>query len=175
MRNAAFLAVGILLILVQSNLYRIIGPLHIHGATPSLTLPLIIFLGVHEASMVRGAGLAFVLGYAMDLFASAPIGLFAFVSVGIWWLSRVAGVRLTAQTTLTRMSLAFGFALVQSAMILTLLAIFGADTKRPLEIGTVVLPNAIATALVSPLIFVIAQRLHQSTLAVHSAADGAQR
>ncbi len=175
MRNAAFLAVGILLILVQSNLYRIIGPLHIHGATPSLTLPLIIFLGVHEASIVRGAGLAFALGYAMDLFASAPMGLFAFVSVGIWWLSRVAGVRLTAQTPLTRMSLAFGFALVQSAMILTLLAIFGADTKRPLEIGTIVLPNAISTAVVSPIIFAIAQRLHQSTLAAHSTPEGAQR
>ncbi len=169
MRNAAFLAVGVLLILVQSNLYRLLGALHIHGATPSLILPVVIFLGVHEPSMARGASLCFFLGYALDLFASAPIGLFTFLSVAIWWLSRIAGVRLTAQTVLTRMSLAFGFALVQSAMVLMLLAIFGADNRRPLEIGTVVLPHAIATALVSPIIFRIAQRVHQSTLAVRPA------
>src|SRR5258708_7591887 len=106
MRNVAFVAIGIALLLVQGNLYRVLGPLHVHGVTPSLTLPLVIFLGVHEASMTRGALLAAGLGYALDLLASAPIGLFTFVSVSIWWLSRVAGVRLTAQTALTRMSLA---------------------------------------------------------------------
>lgn len=169
MRNTAFFAVGVLLILVQSNLYRLLGLLHIHGATPSLVLPLVIFLGVHEPSTARGAFLCFFLGYALDLFASAPIGLFTFISVAIWWLARIAGVRLTAQTVLTRMSLAFGFALVQSAMLLMLLAIFGADNRRPLEIGTVVLPHAIVTALVSPIVFSIAQRLHLATLAVRSA------
>lgn len=169
MRNAAFLAVGLLLIVVQSNLYRVLGLLQapfelvgLRATTPSLVLPLIIFLGVHEASMARGALLAFAYGYATDLFASAPIGLFAFVSVAIWWLSRMAGVRLTAQTALTRMSLAFGFAVVQSAIVLILLAIFGADTRRPLEIGGIVLSHAIITALVSPLVFRVAQRLHQS-------------
>ena len=42
------------------------------------------------------------LGYcSTDLLAGAPIGLFTFVSVAVWWLARVAGVRLTAQTWLT--------------------------------------------------------------------------
>lgn len=174
MRNSAFLAVGVLLILLQSNLYRLLGLFHLHGATPSLTLPLIIFLGVHEASMTRGAFLAFALGYATDLFASAPIGLFTFVSVGIWWLSRVAGVRLTAQKMLTRMSLTFGFALVEAAIILTLIAIFGSDNKRPLEMAGVVLPHAVSTALASPFVFWIAERLHQSTMA-HAAQEGGAR
>jgi rod shape-determining protein MreD len=171
MRNAAFLAVGLLLIVVQSNLYRLLGPLDgilgsvgLSATTPSLVLPLIIFLGVHEHSMARGALLAFAYGYLTDLFASAPIGLFAFVSVAIWWLSRMAGVRLTAQTALTRMSLAFGFALVESGIVLILLAIFGSDTRRPLEIGATVLPHAIVTALVSPVIFRIAQRLQQGSV-----------
>ncbi len=140
MRNLGFFAVAALLILVQSNLFRLIGPLGslvgahwVHGATPSLALPLVIFLGVHEPSMPRGAALAFAIGYAQDLLGGAPIGLFTFVYVMIWWLSRVAGVRLTAQTMLTRMSLAFIFALVQSAVILVLLAVFGNDNRRPLE------------------------------------------
>jgi len=76
-------------------------------------------------------------------------------------LSRVAGVRLTAQTMLTRMSLAFVFALVQSAVVLVLLAVFGNDNRRPLEVATVVLPHAAATALCAPLLFRLAQRLRQ--------------
>ena len=175
MRNAAFLGVGLLLILAQANLYRLLGPLGIHGATPSLILPLVIFLGVYENSMARGALLAFGLGYALDLFASAPIGLFTFVLVAIWWLSRLAGVRLTAQTVLTRMSLAFGFSVVESAIILILIAIFGSDTRRPLEMATVVLPRAAATALFAPLIFKLAQKIHQSTIPVRSSAEAQAR
>jgi hypothetical protein len=175
MRNAAFLAVGILAILLQAQAYRVLGPLGLHGATPNLVLPLVIFLGVHETSMPRGASLAFGLGYLLDLFASAPMFLFTFISVAIWWLSRVAGVRLTAQTVLTRMSLALAFSIVESSVILILLAIFGNDTRRPLEIGTVVLPQALSTALFSPLVFHVAQRLHQSSAPVHGATEAPVR
>jgi rod shape-determining protein MreD len=159
MRNVAFLAVAVLLILLQANLYRLIGFLGIHGATPSLVLPLIVYLGVHEASMARGSLLAFGVGYALDVLAGAPIGLFTFASVAIWWLSRAAGVRLTAQTMLTRIPLAFAFSVVESGIVLILLAVFGNDTRRPLEIASIVLPRAASTALCSPLIFKLAQRL----------------
>ena len=80
-----------------SNLFRVIGPLaslvgprFVHGVTPSLVLPLIIFLGVHELSTARGALLAFGIGYAEDMLSGAPVGLFTFISVAIWWLARVA-------------------------------------------------------------------------------------
>ena len=134
MRNIAFFAVGFLLILIQGNLHRVLGPLGWHGATPSLVLPMIVFLGVHEHSIPRGAITSFALGHALDLFASAPNWLFTFVSVAIWWLSRVAGVRLTAQTVITRMSLGLVFALVESTIVLVLLAVFGIDSRRPLEL-----------------------------------------
>ncbi len=175
MRNAAFLAIGVVLILVQANLYRVLGWMHFNGATPSLLLPLVIFLGVHEHSMARGALLAFALGYFLDLVASAPMWLFTFITVANWWLSRVAGVRLTAQTFITRMSLGFVFALIESAMVLILLAVFGSDTRRPLEIGNIVLPRAIATALFAPLVFRIAQRIHLSTQPAQGGAEGAAR
>ena len=168
MRNLGFFAVAALLILVQSNLFRVIGPIGaiigpplVHGITPSLVLPLVIFLGVHEPSMPRGAALAFAIGYAQDLLGGAPVGIFTFVYVMIWWLSRVAGVRLTAQTMLTRMTLAFVFAIVQSAVILVLLAVFGNDNRRPLEVATMALPHAVSTALCAPILFRIAQRLRQ--------------
>jgi rod shape-determining protein MreD len=169
MRSTAYFGVAVLLLLIQSNLFRLIGPLGslvgahwVNGVTPSLVLPLVVFLGVHEPSMPRGALLAFGIGYAEDLLSGAPVGLFTFISVAIWWLARVAGVRLTAQTALPRMSLALAFSLVEGAMVLILLAVFGGDNRRPVEVASIVIPRSLATALCSPPVFRLAQRLRQS-------------
>jgi rod shape-determining protein MreD len=162
MRNAAFLAFGLVLLLLQANAHRLVGPLGLHGWTPSLVLPLVIFIGVHEPSMARGALLAFVLGHALDLFASAPLGLFTFVYVALWWLARVAGVRLASQTIPTQIALSFGFCLAQSIILLVLLVVFGADPLRPVELAAVVVPHATATAMVAPVVFAVADRLHQT-------------
>jgi rod shape-determining protein MreD len=171
LRSAAYLGVAVLLLLVQSNVHRLTAPLaglfHVswpHGLTPSLVLPLIVFLGVHELSTARGALLAFAIGYAEDILGGAPIGLFTFVSVAVWWLARVTGVRLTAQTALPRMSLALAFSLVEGALVLILLAVFGDDNRRPVEIASMVVPHAIATAICSPPVFRLAHRLRQGPL-----------
>jgi len=172
MRNAVFLVVGILLILVQSNLHLVLGGLYVVGTTPNLVMPLVVFLGVHEHSMARGATLTFVLGYLLDLLSGAPVGFFAFVHVSCWWMARVAGVRLTAQTWLTRASLGFVFSIAEAAIGLILLAVFGNDTRRPVEIAAIVIPHAIATALAAPLIFALAQRMHQASLQTGAAEGG---
>jgi rod shape-determining protein MreD len=174
MRNAAFLAFALLLTLIQANMSRFVAPLHLHGWTPSMVLPLVVFLGVHEPSMARGAILAFVIGHALDLFASAPIGLFTFVYVALWWLARVVGVRLAAQTVPTQMAFAFGFSLVQSLVILVLLAVFGADPQRPVELSYIVLPHSTATALLAPIVFRIAEHLHQVAAAAPRTAEVAR-
>lgn len=174
MRNAAFLAFALLLTLIQANTSRVVGPLHLHGWTPSMVLPLVVFLGVHEPSMARGAILAFVIGHALDLFASAPIGLFTFVYVALWWLARVVGVRLAAQTVPTQMAFAFGFSLVQSLVILVLLAVFGADPQRPVELSYIVLAHSMSTALVAPIVFRVAERLHQVAAAAPRTAEVAR-
>jgi rod shape-determining protein MreD len=168
------------LLLVQANLYRVFGPLGgvigvrwLHGLTPDLVLPLVVFLGVHEPSMARGALLAFAIGYAKDTLAGAPIGLFTFVSVAVWWLSRIAGVRLTAQTWLTRVSLGFVFSVIEGALLLVLLAVFGSDNRRPIELASIVLPHACSTGLLSPLLFLLAQRLRQGLQSVHSPTEAA--
>ena len=131
MRNTAFLAIGVALLVIQSNLFRLIGQLHIPGATPSLLLPLVVFMGVHEYSMARGAALSFTLGYFLDVFAAAPTGLFTFITVATFVVSRAAGVRLAAQTLLTKLALAFVFSLLQGILIVILTAIF--ERPRPGE------------------------------------------
>ena len=84
----------------------------------------------------------------------------------------MAGVRLTAQTALPRMSLALLFAVVQSAIVLILLAVFGNDSQRPVEVGTVLVPHALSTALCAPLMFRIAQRLRPVAAPVTAPNEG---
>lgn len=182
MRNAAFFLVGFALILVQSNLFRLTTTLHhlftwssnfyaahnsIHVTnwTPQLALPLIVFMGVHEYSVVRGAGIVFALGYLTDLIGIAPVGLYTFTYVAMFLLARAAGVRLAAQTTMMQIALAVGFTLLHGITILVLLAIFGRDPYVPRALYRFLVQHVLATAAVAPIVFRIAQRLHVATTA----------
>ena len=175
MRNTAFLALGVALLVVQSNLFRVIGRLHVAGATPSLLLPLVVFMGVHEYSMARGAALAFTLGYLLDVFSAAPVGLFTFITVATFIVSRAAGVRLAAQTLFTKIALALVFGLVQGILIVVLTAIFGNDPARPRALALLVAPHAVSTALFAPFVFSLAERLHAATITVPRPGEGGQR
>jgi rod shape-determining protein MreD len=177
-RNTAFFLAGVVLLLVQSNLFRVIGlalrvigwavrshdDLVVAGLVPSLVLPLILFMGVHEYSLARGAGVAFALGYLTDLVGIAPIGLYTSTYVAIYVLARAAGVRLAAQTMLMQVGLALAFTLVHSVMILILLAIFGRDAYVPRAIYRMTLPHILATGMVAPLVFRLAARVHAATM-----------
>jgi rod shape-determining protein MreD len=229
MRNVAFLAAGLALLLLQANVYRAIdnirpdlaavawvlavavdvartvrpmraGPgharalstlqadwslpatvllgyallaqvahAHVGRPIPALVLPLILFMGVHEYSLARGAGVAFVLGYATDVLGIAPVGLYTFTYVATFVLARAAGVRLAMQTTWMQVLLVFAFAIVQSTMTLVLLAIFGRDAWIPRSLYPLAVPHAIATAAVSPIVFRISQAIHAATSGSHRA------
>lgn len=164
MRNTAFFVTGLVLILLQNNLFRVMSWIHVPGLVPSFVLPLILFMGVHEYSLARGASVAFVLGYATDLVGIAPVGLYTFTYVATFLLARGVGVRLAAQTVLMQMTLALAFTLVHSIMILVVLAIFGRDAYVPRAIYTMTIPHVLATALIAPVIFRLAQRLHVATM-----------
>ncbi len=165
MRNTAFFITGVALIFIQSNLFRILSWIKIPGVVPSLTLPLIVFMGVREYSLVRGAAVAFVLGYLSDLVAGTPVGLYTFVSVLTFILARAAGVRLAAQAVWMQIALGLAFSLLQSGVVLVLLAIFGRDRDAwvPRMVYPLALPRMVTTALVAPLIFYLARRVDAAT------------
>ncbi len=178
MRNTAFFIAGVILLLLQSNMFRLVGlvlrlvafvvradhDLVVPGLVPSLVLPLILFMGVHEYSLARGAGVAFALGYLTDLVGIAPVGLYTSTYVAIFVLARAAGVRLAAQTMLMQVGLALAFTLVHSVTILVLLAIFGRDAYVPRALYPMTLPHVIATGMVAPLVFRLCARIHAATV-----------
>jgi rod shape-determining protein MreD len=180
MRNSAFLAIGVALLILQSNLFRLLGHVpalgQIPGITPSLLLPLVVFMGVHEYSIARGAALAFLLGYLLDLFAAAPVGLFTFITVATFVVSRAAGVRLAAQTFLTKIALALVFALLEGMLVVVLTAIFGGEVgpARARALAFLVAPHAASTAAIAPLVFAVAERVHAATITVPTGEGGAR-
>lgn len=171
MRNTAFFVAGVVLLVIQSNLFRLVELvlrlIHVNnvpGLVPSLVLPLILFMGVHEYSLVRGAGVAFALGYLTDLIGVAPIGLYTSTYVALYVLARAAGVRLAAQTTWMQVVLVLGFTAIHSIMVLVLLAIFGRDTWVPRTIYPMAIPHILVTGAISPLLFKLSRSLHEATM-----------
>jgi hypothetical protein len=56
-----------------------------------------------------------------------------------------------------------------------LIAIFGKNPYSPRALLNLVVPHALATALLSPIVFRIAERLHQATVTVPRPEGGVQR
>lgn len=165
MRNTGFLVAALVLLVLQGNLHFVVDRLHLAGCEPTLTLPLILYMGVHEYSVPRGAALAFVMGYVLDLFASAPVGLFTFTSVVSFLLARAAGVRFAAQTVLPQIALALAFAAIEGVVVVVLLTIFGKSETvyRPRQLLAAIPVHALATAVVAPLVFRVADKIHVVT------------
>jgi rod shape-determining protein MreD len=163
MRSWAFIGVALVLSLIQSNLFRVLGLIHVPGLVPSLVLPLVVFMGVTEYPLARGAAIAFAVGYTTDLIGIAPIGLYTFTYVAIFVLARAAGSRLAAQTALMQLVLGLGFAFVESLMVLVLLAIFGREPYVPRALYPLALPHVLVTGALAPLLFRLARRIHAAT------------
>jgi len=168
MRYTAFLLLGLLLIVVQGEVYLITGPIaSIHpqgwwgwmlaGLRPSLLVPLVVWLGVTETNLALGAGVAFLLGYVLDVLGGSPVGLHAFTSVATIALARVAGLRIITQGGYARALLAGGFAALAELLALVLMGIFG-KPYPPRAMLPQIIPHAIATALVAPIVFRLAAR-----------------
>lgn len=174
MRNTAFLLLGLALLLVQANSFRVLGPLEIPGLVPSLVLPLIVFMGVHDYSLARGAAVSFALGYVTDLVGISPVGLYTFSHVAIFILARAASVRLAAQTILMQVLLATVFSAIHAGMVLVLLAIFGRDAWVPRMLYPLALPHVLATGILAPVVFRLAARVHAATQTTVRAAAGAE-
>ncbi len=159
MRSTAFLLLGLLLIVAQGEAWLVLGSLAAKGYRPSLVLPLLVFLGVSEVNLALAAGIAFLLGYVLDVLGGAPIGLYSFASVATVALSRLAGFRMVTQGGFARALLAGAFSVLSSVIVLVLLAIFGKSPWVPRAMARLVLPEALATTLVAPLVFRAAARV----------------
>ncbi|MEM9188726.1 MAG: rod shape-determining protein MreD [Myxococcota bacterium] len=155
MRNVGLIAFGIGLLVLQSTVATL---LPIYAFAPNLLLPIVIYLGVkHDVHVVRGAAISFVLGYLLDAFCGSPMGLQTFTLVATFLLARFAGLRFFMRGPVFQIVLTFVVSILTGGMILALRAIFEQAKPFPTstlgETGLTLLFPAIATALLSPIIF----------------------
>lgn len=150
MQSALIILLGFLLLIAQSTLAHFV-PWDV--AIPSLGLPVVLYMGLHDFNAARGAIISFALGYLMDVFAGSPMGLHTLVTVAIFLISRVAALRLFLQGWVFEIILTFILALVSSLLILGLRALFDQDFGSLLIHLEIVTLRAVATAIVAPAIF----------------------
>lgn len=131
LRNVYVLCLGFLLLVVQSSLAVLLPT---HPVSPVLLLPVVLHLGVSpEVSLMRGAFTSFVLGWAMDEFCGAPMGLSTFALVATYLSTHGAVNQLFLRSTASQVLLTFGVALVSGGTMLALRAIFGPPEAFPLN------------------------------------------
>lgn len=156
MINVLVIALGFALLVVQGMLQHILVSQWLY---PSLVLPLVLYMAVGEFSLARGASLAFVLGYLTDAFSGMPMGLYTFSMVAVFLLSRVAGLKLFLHGAVFQVLMTFVGSVTVGLLMLGLHLIF---ERSQLAVGSalgVVVAQAFATAVVSPLVFAIVRRL----------------
>ncbi len=160
MQNLTIILLGFFLLVLQSTFAHLV-PLDMF--VPSLGLPVVLYMGLHGYNAARGAVIAFVIGYLMDVFAGSPMGLHTLVTVGIFLISRVAALRLFLQGWIFEIILTFLLSLVSSTLILATRALFDKDFGSLLIHLEVVMSRSVATAIVAPVVFRMTARIDKIT------------
>ena len=153
---------GFTLLVLQSSVGMLVP---MDSVTPNLVLPIVILLGVSpEVHIVRGAFVAFVLGYLLDSNCGSPMGLHTFVMTASFLVARGAGLRLFPQGTAFQALLTFLMTIAFGATVLALRALFepaGASIgqgDRQQAVISLIGP-ALTTSLASPFVFAVTRRI----------------
>jgi rod shape-determining protein MreD len=160
MKNLGIIGFGFLMLVLQTALATLVP---LHSFAPNIVLPIAVFLGLRqEVALVRGALVAFLLGYLLDAFCGSPVGLQTLVTVAAFLFAREVGLRLFFRGPLFQLVLTFATSLLAGGTILALRAIFEKDvfeTVQNFQTGELritllsTLKSAIATTLIAPLLF----------------------
>lgn len=201
MRNVLVLVLGLALLVAQTSLSVLVPT---HPVTPNLLLPIVMYLGVApDVSLARGGLLSFMLGYALDEFCGAPMGLATTVLVATYLVAHGAVHQLLLRGTAFQIALTFVVGLLSGGSMLALRAIFGPPEAFPLrmppggwlegvvgalgagrgddaprigsalEIALTLAGSSLVTALLSPFVFAIVRRIEAGVGRGRRDAEGA--
>jgi len=160
-RDLLLLLLGFSLIVVQGALGAVVD---LGVLMPNPVLPLVIYLAMtQDVTLARGAVLSFLLGFLFDSATGNAMGLYTFVHEASFLVARGAGVRLIVRGRLSQMLVTAAAAALGSVTLIALLRIFRpanqAQMSSPAHAGLAVVASALATGLLSPLIYQLARRV----------------
>jgi rod shape-determining protein MreD len=121
MRSVATLAVGLLLLLLQSTVMEF-APVHL--VTPSLGLLVVLYVGMAPLKWAPGAAVVvgFSMGYLFDLVSGAPRGVHAFVFVTVALIARVLAWRLAVRGLVLKAATSFVASIIAAVLIVVVRA-----------------------------------------------------
>jgi rod shape-determining protein MreD len=160
LKTVAIVVFGFLLLVAQSTFAAVV-PMDL--IVPNAALAVVIYMGLHGYSAGYGAVVSFVLGYLMDTFAGSPLGLYTFVAVAIFLLSRIAALRLFLKGWLFEIALTLFWAAASGVLVLLVRGLFDQDFRSLLTQLKIVFFRAAATAVVAPLVFRVMAWLERVT------------
>ncbi len=150
MRAASIIAFGFLLVVAQSAFAAEIPN---DLVVPNAALAIVLYMGMHGYGAAYGALVSFALGYFMDALAGTPLGLYTFVAVAIFLLSRIAALRLFLKGWVFEIVLTLLWSVVAGVLLLLVRGLFDQDFQSLLTHLKIVVCRAAATAVVAPLVF----------------------
>jgi rod shape-determining protein MreD len=138
MRSVATLAVGLLLLLLQSTVMEVSS---VHVVTPTLGLLTVLYVGFSPLKWGPGSAalVGLALGYLFDLVAAAPRGVHAFVFLVMALFARLLASRLAVRGVVLKAATAFVASLLCACLIVVVRAQvspesgYGGLRQAPLE------------------------------------------
>lgn len=150
MHAAAIIAFGFLLLVAQSAFAAVV-PYDL--VVPNAALAIVLYMGQRGYDGAKGSMIAFALGYLMDALAGSPLGLYTFVAVAVFLLSRIAALRLFLKGWFFEILLTLLWSIVAGVLLLLVRGLFDQDFRSLLTHLKIVVCRAAATAVVAPLVF----------------------
>ncbi|MCA9536106.1 MAG: rod shape-determining protein MreD [Myxococcales bacterium] len=155
-RSVLIVALGFVLLLLRSVVWRAValGPF-----TPQLVLPIAIFVGVSpDVKLLRGAIIAFVIGYLSDHFCGLPMSVHTFLTVATYLIVRGMGLRVFLRGPWFQVGLTFVASALFGLATTGVRSVFEAEAPFAVDGGSRLLlfstlATAAMTAVVSPLVF----------------------
>lgn len=163
MRSALILALGFVLLVVESTLSGLFG---LGVLLPNVIVPIVVYLGMApDVKLGRGSMLAFALGLLQDSFCGSAMGLWTFVAVALFLVARGAGWRLIMRGRGSQVLAAGAATTVAGGTVLALRLIFrqGQSALPPVDNwdyqALCVLVPGLTTGAVAPWMFLVVRRL----------------
>lgn len=147
-------SIAFAMLLAQSAFAGLLSP---YPFSPYLGLPLVFALGTAPGvRLVRGAATSFAIGYLFDLFTGNPLGIHTLAFVVGYLASWVVGYLMSFRGVLFEMGLSFVLTTLIGGLIEFIRSFVpGGMTWGGGALALALFASAVATALVSPLLFAL--------------------
>ena len=146
-----FLSLGIVFLSLQTTILNF--PPHI-PIKPDLIIIMVAYLGIFQGP-VRGILLAATLGYLADTLSGGITGLFTFLRIVTFFLTKLVCENLYLKSALSQTILIIMLSIIDGILLLSTLYVFSSVENLWIFVARFLPIQAILTGIFSPLIFLI--------------------